>query len=247
MDNQPSSQKMELSPMSQLSSQDALKAQVAQAALAYVQPHSLIGVGTGSTVNFFIDALAQSAIPVQGAVSSSIASTQRMQALGIPVVDLTDVQSLSVYIDGADEIDSHGYMVKGGGAALTREKIVAAQAKQFVCIVDQSKRVDVMGAFPLPVEVIPMAAPQIIRDFSALGGQAVLRMRDDKPLVTDNGQYILDVHGLKLTEPMALEARISQWPGVVTVGIFAFQKADICLLATPDGVQTLRYYPAMPW
>ena len=227
--------------MSQLSSQDALKAQVAQAALAYVQPHSLIGVGTGSTVNFFIDALAQSAIPVQGAVSSSIASTQRMQALGIPVVDLTDVQSLSVYIDGADEIDGHGYMVKGGGAALTREKIVAAQAKQFVCIVDQSKRVAVMGTFPLPVEVIPMAVPQIVRDFSALGGQAVLRMRDDKPLVTDNGQYILDVHGLKLTEPMALEARISQWPGVVTVGIFAFQKADICLLATPDGVQTLRY------
>jgi ribose 5-phosphate isomerase A len=241
MDNQPSSQKMELSPMSQLSSQDALKAQVAQGALAYVQPHSLIGVGTGSTVNFFIDALAQSAIPLKGAVSSSVASTQRMQALGIPVVDLTDVQSLSVYIDGADEIDGHGYMVKGGGAALTREKIVAAQAKQFVCIVDQSKRVDVMGAFPLPVEVIPMAVPQIIRDFSALGGQAVLRMRDDKPLVTDNGQYILDVHGLKLTEPMALEARISQWPGVVTVGIFAFQKADICLLATPDGVQTLRY------
>ena len=227
--------------MSQLSSQDALKAQVAQAALAYVQPHSLIGVGTGSTVNFFIDALAQSAIPVQGAVSSSIPSTQRMQALGIPVVDLTDVQSLSVYIDGADEIDGHGYMVKGGGAALTREKIVAAQAKQFVCIVDQSKRVAVMGAFPLPVEVIPMAVPQIIRDFSALGGQAVLRMREEKPLVTDNGQYILDVHGLKLTEPMALEARISQWPGVVTVGIFAFQKADICLLATPDGVQTLRY------
>jgi ribose 5-phosphate isomerase A len=241
MDNQPSSQKMELSPMSQLSSQDALKAQVAQAALAYVQPHSLIGVGTGSTVNFFIDALAQSAIPVQGAVSSSIASTQRMQALGIHVVELSEVESLSVYIDGADEIDGHGYMVKGGGAALTREKIVAAQAKQFVCIVDQSKRVDVMGAFPLPVEVIPMAVPQIIRDFSALGGQAVLRMRDEKPLVTDNGQYILDVHGLKLTEPMALEARISQWPGVVTVGIFAFQKADICLLATPDGVQTLHY------
>jgi len=227
--------------MSQLSSQDALKAQVAQAALAYVQPHSLIGVGTGSTVNFFIDALAQSAIPVQGAVSSSISSTQRMQALGIHVVELSEVESLSVYIDGADEIDGHGYMVKGGGAALTREKIVAAQAKQFVCIVDQSKRVDVMGAFPLPVEVIPMAVPQIIRDFSALGGQAVLRMRDEKPLVTDNGQYILDVHGLKLTEPMALESRISQWPGVVTVGIFAFQKADICLLATPDGVQTLRY------
>ena len=227
--------------MSQLSSQDALKAQVAQAALAYVQPHSLIGVGTGSTVNFFIDALAQSAIPVQGAVSSSIASTQRMQALGIPVVDLTDVQSLSVYIDGADEIDGHGYMVKGGGAALTREKIVAAQAKQFVCIVDQSKRVDVMGAFPLPVEVIPMSVPQISRNFASIGGNAVLRMRDGQPLVTDNGQYILDVHGLKLTEPLALEVQISQWPGVVTVGIFAFQKADVCLLATPSGVQTLRY------
>jgi ribose 5-phosphate isomerase A len=164
-----------------------------------------------------------------------------MQALGIPVVDLAEVQFLSVYIDGADEIDGHGYMVKGGGAALTREKIVAAQAKQFVCIVDQSKRVEVLGAFPLPVEVIPMAVPQIIRLFSALGGQAVLRMRDAQPLVTDNGQHILDVHGLKLAEPMALETLISQWPGVVTVGIFAFQKADICLLATPDGVQTLRY------
>ena len=222
-------------------SQDQHKTLVGVAALAYVQPHALIGVGTGSTVNFFIDALAQSAIAVQGAVSSSIASAQRMQALGIPVVDLSQVQSLSVYIDGADEIDGHGYMVKGGGAALTREKIVAAQAQQFVCIVDQSKRVDVMGAFPLPVEVIPMAVPQIIRSFAALGGQAVLRMREAHPLVTDNGQYILDVHGLKLTEPMVLETRISQWPGVVTVGIFAYQKADICLLATPDGVQTLRY------
>ena len=232
--------------MSQLPSQDELKAQVAQAALAYVQPHAWIGVGTGSTVNFFIDALAQSAIPLKGAVSSSMASTQRMQALGIPVVDLSEVQSLSVYIDGADEIDGHGYMLKGGGAALTREKIVAAQAKQFVCIVDQSKRVDVMGAFPLPVEVIPMSVPQISRNFASIGGNAVLRMRDGQPLVTDNGQYILDVHGLKLTEPLALEALISQWPGVVTVGIFAFQKADVCLLATPSGVQTLRYKAAMP-
>jgi ribose 5-phosphate isomerase A len=192
-------------------------------------------------VNFFIDALAQSAIPIKGAVSSSMASTQRMQAHGIQVVDLSEVQSLSVYIDGADEIDGHGYMVKGGGAALTREKIVAAQAKQFVCIVDQSKRVDVLGTFPLPVEVIPMAVAQISRAFEDMGGQAVLRTRDAQPLVTDNGQYILDVHGLKLTEPAALETRISQWPGVVTVGIFAFQKADICLLATPEGVQTLRY------
>ena len=227
--------------MSQLPSQDALKAQVALAALAYVQPHAWIGVGTGSTVNFFIDALAQSAIPLKGAVSSSMASTQRMQALGIPVVDLSEVQSLSVYIDGADEIDGHGYMLKGGGAALTREKIVAAQAKQFVCIVDQSKRVDVMGAFPLPVEVIPMSVPQISRNFASMGGNAVLRMRDGQPLVTDNGQYIVDVHGLKLTEPLALEAQISQWPGVVTVGIFAFQKADVCLLATPAGVQTLLF------
>lgn len=227
--------------MPQLTGQDALKAQVAQAALAYVKPNQWIGVGTGSTVNFFIDALAKSGIAIQGAVSSSVASTQRMQALGINVVDLSEVESLAVYIDGADEIDGHGFMVKGGGAALTREKIVAAQAKQFVCIVDQSKRVDILGAFPLPVEVIPMAAPQLIRAFTALGGKAVLRLKNAQAVVTDNSQNILDVHGLKLTEPLALEARISQWPGVVTVGIFAFQKADVCLMATPEGVQTLRF------
>ena len=227
--------------MPQLTGQDALKAQVAQAALAYVQPTEWIGVGTGSTVNFFIDALAKSGIAIQGAVSSSVASTQRMQALGIHVVDLSEVESMAVYIDGADEIDGHGYMVKGGGAALTREKIVAAQAKQFVCIVDQSKRVDTLGAFPLPVEVIPMAVPQLKRAFAALGGKAVLRLKNAQAVVTDNSQYILDVHGLKLNEPLALEARISQWPGVVTVGIFAFQKADVCLMATPEGVQTLRF------
>lgn len=227
--------------MPQLTGQDALKAQVAQAALAYVQPNEWIGVGTGSTVNFFIDALAKSGIAIQGAVSSSVASTQRMQALGIHVVDLSEVESMAVYIDGADEIDGHGYMVKGGGAALTREKIVAAQAKQFVCIVDQSKRVDTLGAFPLPVEVIPMAVPQLKRAFAALGGKAVLRLKNAQAVVTDNSQYILDVHGLKLNEPLALEARISQWPGVVTVGIFAFQKADVCLMATPEGVQTLRF------
>ena len=227
--------------MSQLSSQDALKAQVAQAALAYVQPHSLIGVGTGSTVNFFIDALAQSAIPVQGAVSSSIASTQRMQALGIPVVDLTDVQSLSVYIDGADEIDGHGYMVKGGGAALTREKIVAAQAKQFVCIADESKLVDALGAFPLPVEVIPMATARVMRQFAAMGGSAVVRQKDGQPLVTDNGQHIVDVRGLKITDPVAFENTVSQWPGVVTVGVFALQKAQVCLLGTSEGVRTMNF------
>ena len=227
--------------MSQLSSQDALKAQVAQAALAYVQPHALIGVGTGSTVNFFIDALAHSGIPLQGAVSSSVASTQRMQSLGIPVVDVSQVDVLSVYIDGADEIDGHGFMIKGGGAALTREKIVAAQAQQFVCIVDQSKQVDVLGAFPLPVEVIPMAVPHIIRQFAAMGGHAVLRLREGQALLTDNGQHIVDVHGLKLSDPLAPESLISQWPGVVTVGIFAYQKADVCLMATPSGVQSLRY------
>jgi ribose 5-phosphate isomerase A len=227
--------------MPQVTGQDALKAQVAQTALAYVQPNRWIGVGTGSTVNFFIDALAKSGISIQGAVSSSVASTQRMQALGINVVDLSEVDSLDVYIDGADEIDGHGFMVKGGGGALTREKIVAAQARQFVCIVDQSKRVDILGAFPLPVEVIPMAVPQLIRAFSALGGKALLRLKNTQAVVTDNSQYILDVHGLKLTEPLALEARISQWPGVVTVGIFAFQKADVCLMATPEGVQTLRF------
>jgi ribose 5-phosphate isomerase A len=241
MDNRSSYEIQELSPMPQLTGQDALKAQVAQAALAYVQPNEWIGVGTGSTVNFFIDALAKSGIAIQGAVSSSVASTQRMQALGIHVVDLSEVESMAVYIDGADEIDGHGYMVKGGGAALTREKIVAAQAKQFVCIVDQSKRVDTLGAFPLPVEVIPMAVPQLKRAFAALGGKAVLRLKNAQAVVTDNSQYILDVHGLKLNEPLALEARISQWPGVVTVGIFAFQKADVCLMATPEGVQTLRF------
>jgi len=227
--------------MSQTVSQDALKAQVAQAALAYVQAHAVIGVGTGSTVNFFIDALAHSGIAIQAAVSSSVASTQRMQSLGIPVIDLSQVQALSVYIDGADEIDGQGCMIKGGGAALTREKIVAAQAQQFVCIVDQSKRVDVLGAFPLPVEVIPMAVPQIIRNFAAMGARAVLRMREDQALVTDNGQHMVDVHGLKLSDPVAQEMLISQWPGVVTVGIFALQKADICLLSTPEGVQTLNY------
>ena len=227
--------------MSQLSSQDALKAQVAQAALAYVQPHSFIGVGTGSTVNFFIDALAQSAIAVQGAVSSSIASTQRMQALGIPVVDLTDVQSLSVYIDGADEINDQGHMVKGGGAALTREKIVAAQSKVFVCIADESKLVSVLGAFPVPVEVIPMSSGRIMAQFASMGGQAQVRMKDGQALVTDNGQYILDVKGLQITDPVAFEAEVSQWPGVVTVGVFAYQKAHVCLLGTSAGVKTLKF------
>jgi ribose 5-phosphate isomerase A len=161
--------------------------------------------------------------------------------LGIPVFDATEVQSLSVYIDGADEIDHQGHMVKGGGAALTREKIVAALSKKFVCIADDSKLVDTLGAFPLPVEVIPMSSAQIIRQFAAMGGAGKVRMKDGQPLVTDNGQHIVDVTGLKITDPVAFEATVSQWPGVVTVGVFAYQKAQVCLLGTSAGVKTLEF------
>ncbi len=222
-------------------SQDELKALVGQAALRYVVPGEIVGVGTGSTVNKFIDALAAMKGQIKGAVSSSVASTERLQALGIPVFDANAVQSLSVYIDGADEIDGHGFMVKGGGAALTREKIVAALARRFVCIVDESKRVQTLGRFPLPVEVIPMAAQQIARRFAAMGGQATLRLKDGQPLVTDNGQHILDVRGLAIADPLAFESQVNQWPGVVTVGVFAHQKAAVCLMGTAQGVQTLEY------
>ncbi len=222
-------------------SQDELKALVGQAALRYVVPGEIVGVGTGSTVNKFIDALASMKDQIRGAVSSSVASTERLQALGIPVFDANAVDSLAVYIDGADEIDGRGYMVKGGGAALTREKIVAALAKQFVCIADASKRVDALGRFPLPVEVIPMAAGQITRRFAAMGGTAQLRCKDGQALVTDNGQHILDVTGLSIADPLAFESEVNQWPGVVTVGVFAHQKAHVCLLGTAQGVQTLVY------
>lgn len=220
-------------------SQDELKTLVGQAALQYVVPGELVGVGTGSTVNKFIDALASIKDTIRGAVSSSEASTARLKALGIPVLDANDVRSLSVYIDGADEIDGNGYMVKGGGAALTREKIVAALARRFVCIADESKLVTVLGAFPLPVEVIPMAAAYIARRFESLGGQATLRLKDGQPLVTDNGQHILDVRGLTISDPLAFETEVNQWPGVVTVGVFALQKANVCLLGTAQGVRTL--------
>jgi ribose 5-phosphate isomerase A len=221
--------------------QDELKALVGQAALKYVVPGEIVGVGTGSTVNKFIDALATMKNQIKGAVSSSEASTERLKSLGIPVFDSNEVESLSVYIDGADEIDHQGHMVKGGGAALTREKIVAAQSRQFVCIADESKLVDALGAFPLPVEVIPMAAARLMRQFAALGGAAVVRQKDGQPLVTDNGQYILDVRGLKITDPVAFEMQVSQWPGVVTVGVFALQKAQVCLLGTSAGVKTLNF------
>ena len=221
--------------------QDELKALVGQAALKYVVPGEIVGVGTGSTVNKFIDALATMKDQIKGAVSSSEASTVRLKALGIPVFDCNEVESLSVYIDGADEIDHQGHMVKGGGAALTREKIVAAQSKQFVCIADESKLVATLGAFPLPVEVIPMATARVMRQFAAMGGTAAVRLKDGQPLVTDNGQHIVDVKGLKITDPVAFEKTVSQWPGVVTVGVFALQKAQVCLLGTSEGVKTLNY------
>ena len=222
-------------------SQDELKTLVGQAALMYVVPGEIVGVGTGSTVNKFIDALATIKDQIKGAVSSSEASTARLQALGIKVFDANEVDELSVYIDGADEIDHQGYIIKGGGAALTREKIVAAQSRQFVCIADESKLVQILGSYPLPVEVIPMAAQRVMRQFSAMGGQAQLRLSSGQPLVTDNGQYLVDVTGLQIRDPLAFEAEVNQWPGVVTVGVFAFQKAQICLLGTADGVRTLTF------
>ena len=217
--------------------QDELKTLVGQAATAYVEPGSVIGVGTGSTVNCFIDALAASGRRIAGAVSSSVASAARLNAHGIRVLEAGEVEALPVYIDGADEIDPRGFMIKGGGAALTREKIVADLAECFVCIADASKLVDVLGRFALPVEVVPMAARRIARRFAALGGQARVR----QGVTTDNGLIILDVSGLAITDPLALETEVNQWPGVVTVGVFARHRASLCLLGTPEGVRTLRF------
>ena len=221
--------------------QDELKTLVGQAALQYVVPGEIVGVGTGSTVNKFIDALATMKDQIKGAVSSSVASTERLLALGVQVFDANAVGELSVYIDGADEIDGRGYMIKGGGAALTREKIVAAQSRRFVCIADESKLVQTLGKYPLPVEVIPMATQRLVRQFAALGGTAKVRMQGGKPLLTDNDQHILDVTGLNITDPLAFESEVNQWPGVVTVGVFAHQRAQVCLLGTTSGVKTLTF------
>jgi ribose 5-phosphate isomerase A len=221
--------------------QDELKGLVGQAALQYVVPGEIVGVGTGSTVNKFIDALAAMKASIPGAVSSSNASTERLLALGIRVFDANEVNEIAVYIDGADEIDGRGFMIKGGGAALTREKIIAAQAQRFVCIADETKLVPVLGRFPVPVEIIPMAAQRLVRQFSAMGGTASMRMKEGSPLLTDNGQQILDVSGLQIREPLAFETQVSQWPGVVTVGVFAHQKAAVCLLGTPSGVKTMEF------
>jgi ribose 5-phosphate isomerase A len=217
--------------------QDELKALVARAALDHVVEGALVGVGTGSTVNCFIDALATIKARIAGAVSSSERSSERLRAHGISVLDANAVESLPIYIDGADEIDHAGHMIKGGGAALTREKIVADMAARFVCIADASKLVATLGRFPLPVEVIPMAARHVARRLRALGGEAVLR----EGVLTDNGCRILDVRGLVIADPPALEREINQIPGVVTVGIFARNRASVCLLGTPQGVRTLVF------
>jgi ribose 5-phosphate isomerase A len=214
-------------------SQDDLKRAVARAALEFVPAGAVIGVGTGSTVDCFIDALAEADIRLAGAVSSSERSAARLRALGVSLVDCNDVESLSVYIDGADEIDPGFCMIKGGGAALTREKIVAAISERFVCIADASKRVPVLGRFPLPVEVIPMARRQVMRELAALGGEPVWR----EGVITDNGNIIVDVRGLSITDPRATETRINQIVGVVTNGLFAARGADVLLLGTAEGVR----------
>ncbi len=225
--------------------QDELKTQVGIAALKYVTQGAVIGVGTGSTVNKFIEALAAAIasgqISIAGTVSSSEASTRLLKSYGIPVFETGEVSRLGVYIDGADEIDGNGYMIKGGGAALTREKIVASLADKFVCIADESKLVKVLGRFPLPVEVIPMATAQIQRRFAAKGGQAIVRAQAGRTVITDNGQHILDVTGLQIKEPLAFELGVNQWAGVVTVGVFAQQKANVCLLGTASGIKTIEY------
>jgi len=217
--------------------QDQLKQLVGRAALDYVPAGQVLGVGTGSTVDCFIDALAASGIAIPGAVSSSERSTQRLLKHGIKVLDAAEVPGLAVYIDGADEIDGRGHMIKGGGAALTREKIVADLAERFVCIADESKLVQTLGKFPLPVEIIPMAAAQLTRRFAKIGGEAKLR----EGVVTDNGGHILDVRGLAITDPLAFETEVNQWPGVVTVGVFARHKAQVCLLGGAGGVKTLSF------
>ncbi|MEG3765612.1 ribose-5-phosphate isomerase RpiA [Alteromonas sp. 14N.309.X.WAT.G.H12] len=214
--------------------QNAKKKAVAEAAIKYVEADSIVGVGTGSTVNYFIDALAEIKHTIEGAVSSSDASTKRLEAHGIEVFSLNNVDDLSIYVDGADEITEHKHMIKGGGAALTREKIVAAVAKTFVCIVDDSKQVPILGQFPLPVEVIPMARSYVARELVKLGGDPVYR----EGVITDNGNVILDVHNLSIMDPRKLETTINGIAGVVTNGIFANRGADIVLVASNDGVKT---------
>ena len=215
--------------------QDELKLAVAREAVKYVIEGAVIGVGSGSTANLFIDQLAPMRERIKGAVASSVASAERLASHGIRVFDLNEIDEIPVYVDGADEVDASLAMIKGGGGALTREKIVAAVAQSFVCIADQSKLVAVLGKYPLPVEVIPMARAQVARALRAIGGRPTLRAG----FVTDNGNQILDVAGLAIDDPVALETSINQWAGVVTVGLFARRGADVLLLGTADGVRTL--------
>lgn len=219
-------------------SQDLAKRKAAEAALAYVQPGRVLGVGTGSTVNIFIDLLAETGLApqIKGAVSSSNASSERLKKIGVPVLDLNQTGSLSIYVDGADESNPRLQLIKGGGAALTREKIVAAASEQFICIVDRSKQVEVLGRFPLPVEVIPMAQAYVARRIESLGGTPKLR----ENVVTDNGNLILDVHGLQIHDPVALETEINLITGVVCVGLFARRGADVLIVGTPEGAQVLK-------
>ncbi len=216
--------------------QDQAKKAAAEAALKYFVRGEVLGVGTGSTVNFFIDALAPHRHDIPGAVSSSEASSARLKAIGIQVLDANNAGPLSLYVDGADEADAGLRLIKGGGAALTREKIIAEAARTFVCIADESKLVKLLGKFPLPIEVIPMARSLIARKLVVLGGQPVWR----EGVITDNGNVILDVHGLVITDPVALEAEINQMPGVVCVGLFARRRADVLLLGGPNGVRELK-------
>jgi ribose 5-phosphate isomerase A len=221
--------------------QDELKQAVAHAAIRYVVDGEIVGVGTGSTANFFIDALGEIRHRIKGAVASSEATAARLAARGVPVFDLNQIDQIPVYIDGADEIDHSGAMIKGGGGALTREKIVASVAEKFICIADQSKLVDVLGKYPLPVEVIPMATSSVTRALRDLGADPVVRMCDGAPYMTDNQGYILDLNGLQINDPKALEQQINQLPGVVSVGLFALKGAAVCLLGTEQGVRAIEY------
>jgi ribose 5-phosphate isomerase A len=214
--------------------QDEMKKAVARAALDYVKPDTIVGIGTGSTANHFIDFLAEIKHKIAGTVASSEASAQRLRKHGIEVFDLNDVSDIAVYVDGADETNHFRHLIKGGGGALTREKIVAAVAKQFVCIVDETKVVDVLGKFPLPVEVIPMARSHVARKLVKLGGDPVYR----EGFVTDNGNVILDVHNLSIMEPSKLEAELNNITGVVTNGLFALRPADVVLVGSQKGVSS---------
>ncbi|MFO1421456.1 MAG: ribose-5-phosphate isomerase RpiA [Candidatus Competibacteraceae bacterium] len=217
-------------------STEDMKKRAAEAALEYVEDNTVVGVGTGSTVGYFIDALSRIKHRIEGAVSSSEATTQRLKACKIPVLDLNAAGPLPLYVDGADETTRHLQMIKGGGGALTREKIVAAASEQFVCIADQSKLVDVLGMFPLPVEVIPMARSHVGRELLKRGGQPVLR----ENVVTDNGNLIIDVYNLQILEPAKLETELNNIAGIVTVGLFALRPADVLLLGTVEGIQVIR-------